>query len=564
MKLKHLSILTLVGAITLAGCSSTTSKDPSSSAPQITQAAASATPTGAPVKANWFSDISFWTPPSPWNSDPNSVEGTITKATGLTFELNVPAQDADTKLNLMIVSNALSDVITISNDVMVKKLIKADKVWNLEELLKKYDPTSPLLTTFPADLKKALTTRDGGWYAYPSHMDTPDARKLYPPSSEYFSDGAKYRSGYAIMFNEQLLKEAGLTLADVKTEDGVLAAFKKVKDMKYNGASVIPFLVDGKTYQSTTLDTLEVSFGAMPIDKNGNYRDKILAPETKHALDFMFNAAQGGAFDQGQVTLDAAGTQAAVTSGRVFAFIGNSANTGFTEIGKPSTWVSGGPIFSNQKTKPTYGRNDQAATGWMQTFISKSAKDPERLAKWLSFMASNEGMLLNYYGFKDDGYTLNDKGLAVQTEKGMQQAKDQAKTGVFAFWPFHNIAWHDHATEAPTSPTGADGLMAMQIQTAYAKNPETFLYDNSVLSLPSDFIPAGSKMANDQAQIKTYLEFQISKIVFAKDAATENKLYNEMISKLKQMGIDEIGTKMNEQLQKQAKDLGVTVKGVNS
>ena len=31
----------------------------------------------------------------------------------------------------------------------------------------------------------------------------------------------------------------------------------------------------------------------MSVDKDGNYRDIIFAPETKHVLEFMFKAAQG-------------------------------------------------------------------------------------------------------------------------------------------------------------------------------------------------------------------------------------------------------------------------------
>ena len=42
----------------------------------------------------------------------------------------------------------------------------------------------------------------------------------------------------------------------------------------------------------------------MGVDKDGNYRDVIFAPETKHALKFMFNAARRGYFDPSQMTFD--------------------------------------------------------------------------------------------------------------------------------------------------------------------------------------------------------------------------------------------------------------------
>jgi putative aldouronate transport system substrate-binding protein len=567
-KLKLCAVLALAGAVALSGCTSSKPGDNSAE----TKGSKSEAAQGGPTQLAWFADTSFWNPPSPWNTDPNSVEGTITQKTGLTFQWNIPAQDAGTKLSLMLTtSDKLPDIMTVTDGTLIKKLIQSGKVWNMEEFLKKYDPSSPLLTNFPQDLKKALTERDGGWYSFPSHIDTADARKMYPPSSNFFSDGAKYRDNGSIMFNEQIMKQAGISVSDLKTEDGVLAALKKVKGTTFNGAPVIPLQLDGKGYSGISvggsghggsLGVLESMFGAMPVDKEGNYRDVILAPETKHALDFLFKAAQEGLFDPSQMTMDTTATKAAVVSGRVFAFIGNTANTGFTDQTSVATWVSPGPVLSNQSTKPVMGRSLKVGTGWLQTFISKTAQSPERIAKLLDFMTSNEGLLLNYYGFKGTDYNLDKDGLVVQTEQGLKDAADYSKTGVFAFWPFHNIAWHDHATAAPTIQKGADGLEAMQVQTAFGKASEIF--DTSPLSMPSDFIPAGSKMANDQQQIKTYLEAQVSKIILAKDAAAKDQIYNEMIAKVKQMGLDDIVSKINEQFHKQEQTFGVTVKGMNS
>ncbi|MBD2871042.1 extracellular solute-binding protein [Paenibacillus arenilitoris] len=488
------------------------------------------------------------------------MQGAITEITGLVFDFNIPASDAGTKLNLMLVSSdPLPDILTLTDGILMKKLIQADKVWNLEEFLKKYDPSSPLLTNFPEDLKKGLIERDGGWYAYPSHIDTKEARKMYPPSSEFYSDGAKYRNNGAVMFNEQIMNDAGISIDELKTEDGVLAALKKVKDMnlKVDGTPVIPLQIDGKAYQNGALNTLKGHFGAMPVDKDGNYRDMIFAPETKHALDFLFKTAQEGYFDPGQMTLDAPAVDAAVNSGRVFCYIGGTA--GKTNSGIP--WVSPGPILSNQNTKPVYGKSMKAPTGWMQTFISKTASNPEKIAKWLDFMTSHEGLLLNYYGFEGKHYTL-ENGLVVLNEQGQKAQNDYSTTGVFALWPFHNIAWHDHATAAPTTKVGTDGLMAMQVQTAAAK--ASVIYDSSPLAMPNDFIPASSKMANDKAQIATYLQSQISKIILAKSEEQKEKYYNEMIAKVKQMGQSEIDAKINEQFHKQEQAFGVKVVGINS
>ena len=113
--------------------------------------------------------------------------------------------------------------------------------------------------------------------------------------AEVFTDRAKYRINNAVMFNEQLMKQTGVTVKDLKTEDGVLAAFEKVKELKVDGAPVIPLQIHGKKYQVGYVPTLQEHFGAMGVDKDGNYRDKIFAPETKHALKFHVQGSSGEA-----------------------------------------------------------------------------------------------------------------------------------------------------------------------------------------------------------------------------------------------------------------------------
>lgn len=560
MKLKMFTILTLAGAVALSGCSANKSGSGSSAEP--TKAAKTETPT-APVNLNWFATAGFWNPPQ-WNTEPGTVMGEITKKTGLTFSYNIPAQDGNTKLSLLMVSSSdFPDVITTSEPDISQKLAKSGKIWKLDEFLKKYDPQSHLLKDFPTDIKKQLNRRDGDWYAIPSHMASDDLRKQYPPSSSYFADLAKYQENKAILINSDILKQAGLTLDDLKTEDGLLAALKKVKDMNLtvNGQPVIPIQLNGKNYQGESLQFLERTFGAMPIDKDGKYRDILFAPETKHAFEFLFKTAQGGYFDPGQLTVDSAALESSFLSGRVFCFIGNTANAHFDKL----NWVSPGAILSNQGTKPVFAYYSEPGEGWMQTFISKSTKEPERLAKWISFMTSPEGMNLFHYGIEGVDYTTNDKGLIVKTDKGIQDAKDSNKTGVDIFWEFVNSSYLDHMDPAPTQSNGGGALLAqMEAQTAYAKSKEVVRYDGSVLALPGDFIGPGSKNATIKTQEEQYMLSQISKMVLAKDQATFNQLYDEFIAKLKELKVDELDAGKDAELQKKSKEMGVTVKGVNS
>ncbi len=573
MKARLIAPLFLVLALLLSACNAKGGNEGAtnsgSQAPTASSAASSeASKPQTPSKVTWFATVGFWNPPSVWNTDPKTVPGAITEKTGLTFEFNIPAQDAETKLNLMLVSNntEIPDVLTLTNEVLGKKLIEAGKVWDIDEFLKKYDPDSHLLKEFPADVKETIVSRDGSFAAFPSHISSDDARKLYPPSDPFFIDGVKYRENNAIIVNEKLMKEAGITIEELKTEDGLLAAYKKIKDMKLtvDGAPIIPLMVDGKTYQDSTLPFLLNSFGAMPVDKDGNYRDPLLAPEMKYALEFLYKAAKGRYFEPGQLTVDTAAVRADVTNGKVFSFIGNSANTHFAKV-ESGDWVSPGPILSNKGTKPVLPRTYRAGGGWMKTYISKTTKEPEKLAKWLSFMSSKEGMLLHIYGIEGVHYNLNEQGLVVKTEQGVKDATDYATTGLGAYWPFHNGAFSDHVSMAPTEETDRESVVAVRVSSTYGKAPETVPFDHSALWIPEDLFPADSKLFNDKEQIKIYKEAQISKIIMAKDDASFNKLYDEMIAKFKELGIEAVNAGKNDYYQQKTKEYGIDlVKGINS
>ena len=132
------------------------------------------------------------------------------------------------------------------------------------------------------------------------------------------------------------------------------------------------------------------------------------------------------------------------------------------------------------------------------------------------------------------------------------------------YWPFHSISWHDHATQAPTDVrTGADGLVAWDVQTAWGKAKETYFYDNSPLQLPADYVDPGSAMGEVQ-QVDQHTAAQISKIVTAGGRAAFDARYQEIIDKVKGLGIGRLDAFINERVQKQMKDFGVQLRGINS
>ena len=566
MKGHVLVVVALMLALAITGCSGNSNQNANITVGENESNTENAKETSKdPSKVVWYATVDFWNPPKTWKTDLNSIQGKITEKTGLTFDFDIPAQDGETKLNLMLATSGddFPDVVTVTNDLMVKKLIDSGKVWNLDEFIQKYDPDSHLLKDFPSDVRSGIEKRDGGFYAYPSHLVSYE-EDYYPITTGIYSDNLKFGQNGALVVNSNILKEAGLTLDDINTESGLLKAYQKVKDMglKVNGAPVIPLLVDGKDYYNETMWFLEKSFGAMEVDKDGNYRDLLLAPETKNALNFLYKSMKARYFEPGQLTVDNAAVKEDMASGRVFTFIGNSANTSFQ---LNDYWVSPGAILSDTGAKPVLAKNKIPSTGWMKTMISKNTKEPEKLAKWLSFMSSKEGMLLHIYGFEGVHYNFNDQGQVVKTEQGIKDAADYMNTGVVAFWPFHNTSFSWSMEQPPTEETDKQAVTAWKVTTAYGKSPETVIYNDAGFNtFPADLFPPGSDLANIELQVKTYTSSQISKIVMSKDDQEFNNRYDEMIAQLKKLGIDKLNQEKNKYAQEKKNEFGNDQKGVNS
>ncbi len=245
-----------------------------------------------------------------------------------------PPQAAERKLSLLLLKDELPDLLVLSESNVIRQLIDAGAVWELDELLETYCPDSHLLTKFPEDMKQEQIRQYGGFYAYPSNINSDDARKLWPERTDYYGNLVRYRQNHGILWNRALLKQAGLSEDDLKTESQALAAFKKIKSMRLtvNGEEVVPLLFEGNKYQESSLDYLYNSFGVEYIDENGNYKSRWLQPECRDVLRFVNTAVKNRYLSTEHLSFDSTQILSLMASGRVFCYMGNIANTGVTGI----------------------------------------------------------------------------------------------------------------------------------------------------------------------------------------------------------------------------------------
>lgn len=568
--LQKVLAVSLAGMMTLglAACGNSASNESGSQDAAGTQSAsagesAGGESTGEAAEIYWYSDVIGWGPSGWANGVTTSpVLDAIKEKTGVTFNIEQPPTDADTKLGLMIASKELPDLMSITDGDTINQLIDSGMVWSIDEFFAQYDPDSQYVADFPEDIKNALINKYGGWYSIPSHIESADHRETYPLSCDIFEDNVTKGQNSSIMFNENIMKELGITQEDVQTESGFYAACEKVKNSDYtvDGQSLIPVVLHGDLWISSSLDgIIKDTFGVIPVDANGNYRRIEMNPGYKYALKFVNNLIRNGYLDVNTLTLDENANLSYVESGRVFCWIGNPAQT---ENKAKLGLTSYGPILAETGARPSMGINLLAGTGWIQTFISKDCKDPEALAKALTFAFSEEGMWLNYYGIEGEDYTVQADGTMMRTEEGQARYDTDYNANIW-LWPFNDTDFYWHTLPGPKE--GEEEYVYGIINAAIGKYEDTYIYDSGLLSfVGTNIIEPSSDLGIQAGQITNYLESQKAKIVSAATEEDFEKEYANMIDTLNSYNVSGVDGELDKTLQSNYELYGESIENPNA
>jgi len=537
---------------------------PAAAAPAADAGAATA-PAGEVTNVSWFLNVGVV--PSTWDTS-QYVMRRITEETGVTISAMTPAEDPDTRLNLMIVSGDLPDIITISNHTLIREMVMAGMVWDIEEFFGTYLPDSHLINGgFPVDIRERLVARDGGWYTIASHKLSQGGQDIWGlnPATEQLWLDARYRNNNGVVFNRDLMDQAGITEADLQTEAGFLDALERVQaaNLTVDGASVIPFLADGANFRGGSwqgdggaLGTLAGMFGAMRVDGAGNFQSMYFTDQYRHAVRFLNTLAQRGLIEATHFTWDRAAREAACRAGRVFSFAGNTADTGF--FFSDFDFFTPGVILPGTGTTPVLGVNDTVGTGWLQTLVARNTDVPEAAARFLSFMTSHEGLIIGNYGEYGVDWETTPDGLFRRTEEGERKLDNSGVTGVFAFWAFHNQNW-DRANMDPGVDPG------IQPQSARGAHPATQIYNNAALNqLPGGWIDADPELFAISNEIYTFAGTALANIILQATDDNFDQLYDDFLAQLESLGLRRLDAHVNEAVQQNFADMGYRLTAINN
>lgn len=398
-----------------------------------------------PITFDWYVNYSWFV--TGWGE--NLVSRTITEETGVSVNFITPMGNEENKLNSLIDSDSLPDLITLGWwEPQLSDFIEKDMVYPLNELADKYDPMFYEVTNEVT--RNWYTLSDGNIYGYPNSSVTPK------DLDEYGNLG----SNQTFLVRKDLYEAIGSP--DMTTIDGFYNAIVKVKEMfpEVDGKELIPigaheFNEDG----NVSFDQYIQNFLAVPYEKNGKKYDRNTDPEYLEWLKMFRRLAEEGYLADDIFIDQRTQTSEKVEEGRYFCMMYQRTDIADQEKIRyakdpDSVYIAVDGPKNKNGDDPVLTVN--SVSGWTLTLISKNCKDPERAIKFIDYLMSEHGQMLTYLGVEGvtfdyvDGKPVLKEDVAVLLNSDREKY-DELYGADDAYWMLQNnvmqLKWQQELRE---------------------------------------------------------------------------------------------------------------------
>ncbi len=443
----------------------------------------------------WYVNYDWWSPPNAWGKDPVSEYLQSDKKLDITW--GTPSGSGADKLNLMIASGDLPDIITMDRGATVTKMIEAGLLLPLDPYLDKM----PNLKKYVGNINiELLRHTDGKLYTFPNWYLNPDSTSgngsaAWAVNSKIYNELkrpslATYEDLEAYLL---LVKQQYPDIIPMEACDGFQAA-----DLVYLGEDI-----GLHNYFSMVLGTPE-NGEFTPVFKDPRVRDSLLYLRELFAKNLITKDAFTQTRDQVMEKL--VNGRVAVTTVWDISML-RTANSlskvqdNLYEIVWPP--VKKG-IDSSKVTLSTF-----STLGWnVNVFTKNSADRIERILETLDWLTGEEGQIALCYGPK--GYfwdELDEFGYPkwnATYEKATQAVRDEARTFMWNW--VGNTSWVD------TSKVIANRRIPLEQQDIFIK-------------YQGDIVWKTSRAANDMAYDRAAPDSDVGIIeTIARDIFDETKV----------------------------------------
>lgn len=504
----------------------------------------------APFTFNVYLNYSWWSMPA--FDETNKISKWIMDNEGFKINFSWPSGNETDKLNVMVATDNLPDVIVMDRGDMENKLVQLNKLVPLDSYIKKYTGYRSLV-----DQETINFSRING-HVY--------GMLNWPMSDKWLGFGK------GAVLDASIYKKMGSprldTLADFE------AYLQKVKNARLtvNGKAVVPLQTD---LQAAALSYLWSAWGDHRTDawnnvsnrpiNNGKLALSLTDPKFPEYVAYVNDLYTKGLVNSDcfietkeQITEKITNKRAAVIfpggDGDLLSIITNANNEAVKAFKSP-VYIPLPTLRANTSVNKNTIKNSSGATlGWNTVVITKNAKDPEKIYKALDWMASAEGQRVINFGPKGELYDKVDKnGLPIlKPGASLQQTDAQVKVlPIGKFSIVSNGPWFDHAKIA--------------LNKVLPKNQQDWMtnYQSSTLSKliwnATEFVNldplAGTPEAITNTDVLNYIKDARAKIIMAptKQKALDN--LKQAIDDIYSKGFKKVEDYENKKWQQNVQDM---------
>lgn len=457
--------------------------------------------------------------------DPVALE--VIKRTGVTVEIQQPTGDPTEKLNLMLASGDLPDIVLMdrTGDV-VNKYIAAKALIPLNDLIEQYGPN---IKAMYGDILNKSRNPDG---------------KNYYLNNWYGEDNDPV---WGMLMRMDVLKELvgeeRAASGEPFTTGEFLDLLKqyKAKYPQVDGHDSLPITLNGEALDGHVIGTFTGLWGVKTYYvQDGKLNLPIHDPNYLKALQYMNQIYREGLMDREWMVAKTELWKQKLANGYTFATTGaywdpGDANVALKNAHNGDVNTQFYPFKILPEGVPADGTTlgQRSSLGWDAIGITKNNKNPERTMQFMDYLASEEGQYLLLWGLEGKNYTM-EGGKRVPDPEIMKSFKEDftntSKTTGVRKWTW----FVKNGLGSDGTPYNMTSLNADEIGTFAKISLKDTYYDTADLS---GLEPDGTTQeALIKQKIDDIRKLALPKIVIAETEEEFNTLFNQMLADTEKAG----------------------------
>lgn len=353
------------------------------------------------VELTWYVNATWWDPS--WGSD--VVTKKIAEDTNVTINFVI---GDDTNLNTYFAGEELPDIITIFDSASSAATTANEWAMPLQKLADAYDPY--FYEVAAPDTLNWLKLADGYTYGYPGYSG---AEKDFDP--QY----------YDMVFPQQafvIRKDVyeALQEPEMGTPEQFLEVLGQIKE-KFPDLTPLGFnaMADSEGALGARFQNL---LGVPLLDAEGKWYDRQMDEDYLKWIKALNDAYLKGYINDDSFADDGTAFNEKIQAGKyafvimsgvinenppLQAFYSENPDAAYIAVDGPQATVEGRtPIYSNA-----------GVGGWTVNYITKDCADPERAIELFTYLMSDYGEILCFFGIEGETYTVNESGQYILTDE---------------------------------------------------------------------------------------------------------------------------------------------------